>query len=218
MKISTVQAWGYTWLKCESSDGVFTEKVWCSICAKVYGSQENEKGANLNAGQTQLCGDTLDAYVRGTDNVKKDTAKCHGSSRSHCRAEEQLKKRESSESLNSHFNKLGLAWRHRMCKLFDWAYLVAKEGLPFTMFPKLASVEVKHGSDLGNKYMNNKACRNFILAIAERMVTDLKEEFAHTPFYCSLLFDGSTDKALSEKEVVSVKVLENGEPKIKLVG
>ena len=92
VKISAVQAWGYTWLKYESSDGIFTEKVWCSTCAKAYGSHKNEKGANLNKGQSQLCSDTLDAPWHG---------KCHSSSCSHCRAEEQIKKRESSESLDS---------------------------------------------------------------------------------------------------------------------
>ena len=37
-------------------------------------------------------------------------------------------------------------------------------------------------------------------------------------FYCSLLFDGSSDKSQSEKEVVSIKIIENGDPKIKLLG
>ncbi|KAI4799142.1 hypothetical protein KUCAC02_017897 [Chaenocephalus aceratus] len=38
------------------------------------------------------------------------------------------------------------------------------------------------------------------------------------PFYCSLLFDGSMDKSTSEKEVVSIKLIENGKPRIRLLG
>ncbi|KAK1903842.1 Zinc finger protein 862 [Dissostichus eleginoides] len=38
------------------------------------------------------------------------------------------------------------------------------------------------------------------------------------PFYCSLLFDGSTDKTTTEKEVISIKVIENGTPRIRLLG
>lgn len=106
----------------------------------------------------------------------------------------------------------------RMCKLFDWAYLVGKCELSFNMFPKLAKMESKYGSDVGNKYLNNKQCNNFVIAIAETMVIDMKEQLHNEPFYCSLLFDESTDKTLSEKEVISVKMLENSVPKIKLLG
>ncbi|KAI4830516.1 hypothetical protein KUCAC02_002144 [Chaenocephalus aceratus] len=38
------------------------------------------------------------------------------------------------------------------------------------------------------------------------------------PFYCSLLFDGSTDKTTTEKEVISIKVIENVTPRIRLLG
>ncbi|KAK1887628.1 E3 SUMO-protein ligase KIAA1586 [Dissostichus eleginoides] len=38
------------------------------------------------------------------------------------------------------------------------------------------------------------------------------------PLYCSLLFDGSTDKTTTEKEVISIKVIENGTPRIRLLG
>ena len=113
---------------------------------------------------------------------------------------------------------MGSAWRERMSKLFDWAYFIAKDGLPFTAFPRVVKVERKHGVGVGSKYINDKQCHNFVLAIAETMVIDLKEEFATTLFYFSLMFDGNTDKTLSEKDVVSVKLLENGESKIKLVG
>ncbi|KAJ8036990.1 hypothetical protein HOLleu_17688 [Holothuria leucospilota] len=37
------------------------------------------------------------------------------------------------------------------------------------------------------------------------------------PFYCSLLFDGRTDKSLSEKEIIIIKYLDEGVPTIKLL-
>ena len=53
-------------------------------------------------------------------------------------------------------------------------------------------------------------------AMADSLKSTIKSE--STPFYCSLLFDGSTDQTISEKEIISIKFLENGEPKIRLLG
>ena len=51
------------------------------------------------------------------------------------------------------------------------------------------------------------------------MKNDLIQLFQSSkPFYYSLPFDGSTDKSLSEKEVITIKVLEDWEPKVKLLG
>ncbi|KAI4830086.1 hypothetical protein KUCAC02_001739 [Chaenocephalus aceratus] len=50
------------------------------------------------------------------------------------------------------------------------------------------------------------------------MKDQLHDLVKHKPFYCSLLFDGSTDKTTTEKEVISIKVIENGTPRIRLLG
>ncbi|XP_041353824.1 zinc finger protein 862-like [Gigantopelta aegis] len=117
-----------------------------------------------------------------------------------------------------HLKKMDKETFTRMCHLFDWAYTVAHSELCFTNFPVLISVEKKHGVNLGNTYANDKACRTFVDEIGETMADDLKHLFSTEPFYCSILFDGSTDKSLSEKEVISVKLLEDGLPRFKLLG
>lgn len=78
--------------------------------------------------------------------------------------------------------------------------------------------EAKHGCDMGSRYMNDKECHNFIMAIGETLIDDLKESLLHRPMYCSILFDGSSDKTLFENEAVTVKLVHNGEPTFKLVG
>ncbi|KAK1897936.1 Zinc finger protein 862 [Dissostichus eleginoides] len=105
-----------------------------------------------------------------------------------------------------------------MCKLFDIAYTVAYCGQPFRLFKTLVSVERKHGVELGVTYHNSRACRIFIEHIAGTMSDHLHALVKHKPFYCSLLFDGSMDKSTSEKEVVSIKLIENGTPRIRLLG
>ena len=54
------------------------------------------------------------------------------------------------------------------------------------------------------------------MAIGATLVDDLKLLFEKEPFYCSLLFDGSYD--MTEKEAISIKVMENGVPKIFSLG
>ncbi|KAJ8369379.1 hypothetical protein SKAU_G00094070 [Synaphobranchus kaupii] len=67
------------------------------------------------------------------------------------------------------------------------------------LYKTLVSLERKHGVELGVTYHNNKACHIFIEHIAGSM-RDSQAAIRCEPFYCSLLFDGSTDKGISEKE------------------
>ena len=98
----------------------------------------------------------------------------------------------------------------RMCRLFDWAYLISKKEDSFTSFPLYAAIEKKHGVDIGEAYMNDKACKVFIQAIGEEMIEELHNllSFKQEPFYCSVLFDGRTDKSLLEREVLSLRLWE----------
>ena len=71
------------------------------------------------------------------------------------------------------------------------------------------------------RHINDKACRSFIDTIGETMVDNLDTDILgqhKRPLYFSLLFDGSADKAFSEKEIVTVKVLNNGLPEMRLLG
>ncbi|KAJ8050501.1 hypothetical protein HOLleu_03728 [Holothuria leucospilota] len=87
------------------------------------------------------------------------------------------------------------------------------------MFRTIALLERKHGVDVGHSYLHDKACREFIGEISWCFLQDLKKNFERKPFYCSILFDGSTDKTLSEKEIVSIKIIDQeGKPTTKLLG
>lgn len=70
----------------------------------------------------------------------------------------------------------------KMEKLFDIAYFVAKLELPFTVFENIASLEAKHGVKLGQTYHNDKACKNFIRAIAEQFNCDLSQTLTSARF------------------------------------
>ena len=81
-----------------------------------------------------------------------------------------------------------------------------------------AAKEKKHGADIGEAYMNDKACKVFIQAIGEEMIEELHNLFKQKPFYCSILFDRSSDKSLLEREVLSLRLVENGLSRMKLLG
>ena len=63
-----------------------------------------------------------------------------------------------------------------------------------------------------------KHARVFIQAIGEEMIEELHNLFKQEPFYCSVLFDGSSDKSLLERKVLSLRLVVNGSSRTKLLG
>lgn len=157
-------------------------------------------------------------YITGTTNVKKkDTAKTHNNSKGHITACQANQGPTNSNTIRQ-LQTLNDKTETKMCKLFDIAYTVAYTEQPFSLYKTLVAVERKHGVDLGFTYHNSKSCRIFIEHIVGNIRDQLQAEKKSQPFYCSLLFDRSTDKATSDKEVISIKLIENGSPRIRLLG
>ena len=63
-KLSTLQSWNYDWLAYEQG-GSYVTMVWCRICR----AHHNARVAQGSKKQNQLC--DLDAYIKGTANVKR---------------------------------------------------------------------------------------------------------------------------------------------------
>ena len=62
---------------------------------------------------------------------------------------------------------------------------------------------------LGETYRNIKACRNFVLYIAEVERMAMVEVLKKVPFY-SILSDGSTDSSICEAEIMYVRYSDKG--------
>ena len=97
-----------------------------------------------------------------------------------------------------------------MERLFDIAYFVAKREMPFTSFPHLCHLEMKHGVDLGSTYINDKACKNFVLSIATQLKNELSCKLQKCRFI-SVMADSATDVGVHEVEDVYVCHLVEGE-------
>ena len=91
----------------------------------------------------------------------------------------------------------------KMERLFDIAYFVAKREMPFTSFPHLCHLEMKHGVDLGSTYINDKACKNFVLSIATQLKNELSCKLQKCRFV-SVMADSATDVGVREVEDVYV--------------
>lgn len=68
-----------------------------------------------------------------------------------------------------------------------------------------------NGLNIGENYLNNVACREFINIIAKEIMDSTKIEINKARFI-SVLSDGSTDKAIIEQESVFVRYLVDGRP------
>lgn len=91
--------------------------------------------------------------------------------------------------------------------MFNIAYFVLKEELPFTKFPSLVRLQVKNGSDLGRiqSYVNDKVCARFAPHISAYVREKISDEVQNSDVL-SVIFDGSTDCAISEVEIVYCRI------------
>ena len=95
--------------------------------------------------------------------------------------------------------------------LFNTAYHIAKNEMPFTKFAGLCALQKKNGVDVGETYMNDKALSVFIQYIDNVMTSDLKKGLDQSYFFC-VLSDTSTDHSTDEEEIVYVRYMSAGLP------
>ena len=87
--------------------------------------------------------------------------------------------------------------------LQEIAYYITLKGQPFSNFKEHFEIEQMHGVKYSGAYENDKACENFIFGIAEYFEKNMKNKLALVNFL-AVLCDSSTDKSITEQEVVYV--------------
>ena len=141
--------------------------------------------------------------------------KGHDQSRRHVRCVEAHKAREVPEATPKHIGirNLNEQTLDKLEKLFNTAYYLAKNGRPFSDFNQLCILQVKNGVTLGETYLNDKQCREFIEAIAEVMKQNQKEAMNNAqPRFFTLMADSGTDTSNKDLEVIYVRMLCDGKP------
>lgn len=106
-----------------------------------------------------------------------------------------------------------------MVKLFNIAYFVTKEELPFTIFPKLGTIPHLYPDvplDLGTTYCTDQACRMFISTIGSCILEELQDKMQSARFFL-IMSDSSVDRSVTDQELIYCTFLQNGKPVNQLV-
>ena len=202
VNLSTVQKWTKEldslgeWLRYDESGGKVT-RIFCALCAK----HKDRLQALRNFSASFVDG------ISGTA-LKKDNVNKHHRSDMHAKAVNMEQKPTAAEICRS--TPLGRAFAMAsqdqtacVCKLFEVAYMLAKEEIPFTKYPAVLELEKRHGVSLGTAYATEHKCRDFTILIGESMRDDVLVSVRKSR-YLAVLMDGSTDSSVVEKELVYV--------------
>lgn len=199
------------WLDFETDGKSNVISIRCILCSKFADKLKMKR--NFNSGFIN--------GITGTS-LKKDNIVKHSKSDMHVTAVNLEHKPDSVKKImdtpigkamfqasNEEENKVG--------KLIDISYLIAKQELPFSLFPEIAQLEKRHGVQLGETYLNDKKCQEFSQCIADTFKEDLNLELKSTN-YISVMVDESTDISIKEKLLVYVRFIGNdGTVKTKFV-
>lgn len=165
------------------------------------------------------CSDSSSTFVSGSQNFKIESVRSHETSTGHTRCVAAAKVSENPQlaPLPRALLSMSKEVSQKMERLFDIAYFVAKREMPFTSFPHLCKLEMKHGVELGNTYINDKACKTFVTAIAGQLKHELSSKLQSSKFI-SVMADSACDVGVREVEDVYACHLVKGEIENSFVG
>ena len=121
--------------------------------------------------RSQIFSDSSSVFVSGgCANFRLESLRSHAGSFGHKRAADAIRIAANPQeaSMPRALRQLNKEVASKLEKLFDIAYFVAKMEIPFTTYPHLFQVEVKHDVELGQTYRNDKACKYILIAISEQ--------------------------------------------------
>ena len=110
----------------------------------------------------------------------------------------------SSSLIAQGFKQMSYKERNSVEKLHDIAYYIALKGHAFTDFKDQVEVEKLHDVKYTGAYENESACRDFIFGISEYLFEEDIATKLKSVNFLAILCDGSTDKSITEQEVVYV--------------
>ena len=88
--------------------------------------------------------------------------------------------------------------KDRVSRLFEVAYMISREEMPFTKFPAIVELDKRHGVCLGQTYHTEHKCQEFASIIGQTMSDDLVEAVRSCRNMSAVLMDGSTDSSVTE--------------------
>ena len=169
---------------------------------------------------TVIC--STSKFVQGSSNYQKSSLKDHNLSASHDLARKSKENFDAQKAGSSipprkvvqqippvsaiakSLQRMNEKDWKTMKKLQDIAYYIALHGLPFTQFEHLVKLEKLHKVTFIGAYENESACRSFIIDIADCFFQEDVKKKIELANFIVILCDGSTDKSITEQEVIYV--------------
>ncbi|KAG1653415.1 Gamma-glutamyl hydrolase [Nymphon striatum] len=141
-------------------------KLYCNPCRSVYGPLANPK---------RLAKDKYDKYangpfVVGCSNLRHGALVCHQNSEGHRHAimiQTAKASKPGDMPADRALAKLNDKNFERLGKLFRNAHAIVKNCRPMTDFTWMAKLDKAKDVDIGDTYLNDKSCKEIIVAIAE---------------------------------------------------
>ena len=169
----------------------FTEgKMFCKYCLEV--SEHADKNSS---------------FYKGSDKFRIGVIRAHNKSKQHFRCADVYRARRNPQNpIEQGLRNMECAVQEKLIKLFNTAYFVAKEEMPFSSFKGLCGLQIKNDVELGKTYFNDHACKNFIESSAEILKADLSEKLNNaSPRFFSAMADGSTDSGVVDAQNFNCK-------------
>ncbi|CAC5420100.1 unnamed protein product [Mytilus coruscus] len=176
------------------------DRMICSFCTKF-----------------PLLADKTSSLFTGNTGYRIDSVHSHFSSEKHeqcSKANYEVQRRENEEHFEGPIDvairKISEKNSKLLVYMFNTAYCVMKEELPFTLYPTMLKLQVKNGSDLSRlkSYQTDKACARFAPFIADAIRDPIKEKIENCKAL-SIMYDGATDVSISEVEIIYVRLLDD---------
>ena len=149
----------------------------------------------------------------GNGAFRHTTIQAHAKSKTHFKCFEANSARENpgAAPMRTVLRNMNAQVNEKLQKLFRSAYFISKENLAFAKFPQLCKLQMKNGVDLGETYLNDHRCKEFIQAISLVMKNGLQSQTSSKlPFFFSCVTDQAVDCGVIEEEIIFIQIVENG--------
>ena len=194
----------FKWLLWDNNN----KQMFCKTCRSCYGSLATSKLPDKGMFQKY----SKAPFVMGSSNLRHSTLMDHVKSEGHRLAETHLTNRQVEKSqAASALQKLNAAAFDKLEILFRNAHAITKNNRPFSDFQWLAALDKMKGIQVGETYLNDTACKDFVTAICDVERQKLAETINAARFI-TILSDGSTDVSVYENEIIYVRFAAQGEP------
>ena len=176
-----------------------------------YDKEKNTMKCRLCRSFPEIADKTSSLYI-GTSGFRRTTIQAHAKSKSHfkCFEANSAKENPAAAPMGIALRNMNAQVKEKLRKLLNSSYFVSKENLAFAKFPQLYKLQMKNGLDLGETYLNDHRCKEFIQAISSVMKNDLHSQIRRRPLFFSIMADQAFGCGVIQEEIIFLRNLESG--------